>query len=371
MNLASYNFYNLLSNPQIAESAIKTLRTYGVGPCGPPGFYGTQDVHQRVEADIAAHIGVSSCIIYAQAFSTISSVIPCFSKRGDIIVVDNAVGYPIRKGVQISRSTIRWYEHGDMEDLERVLKKVVQDGKRKPLTRRFLVAEGISEMLGDIADLPKLVELKTKYKFRLILDESQSYGVLGAHGRGLTEHQHVDPSSVDMLTGSMAGALCAAGGFCAGSDEVVEHQRITSASYTYSAALPAMMATTASETIRLLSTDEPVGMVAARPASPNLAAQKDTQAQLSNSIGIGGPEAIRQLRDLIKTMKVQIDPKSDFLECTSDPDCPVLICPLKEDVVVQRNLSREDQEWLLQDIVEEVLDIYPHFGGIANKNHSV
>lgn len=357
MNLASYNFYNLLSNPNIAEQAIKTLRTYGVGPCGPPGFYGTQDVHNRVEADIAAHIGVPSCIIYAQAFSTISSVIPCFSKRGDVIVVDNAVGYAIRKGVQISRSTVRWYNHGDMEDLERVLKKVVQDGKRKPLTRRFLVAEGVSEMIGDVADLPKLVELKTKYKFRLILDESQSYGILGAHGRGLTEHQHVDPTAVDLLTGSMAGALCAAGGFCAGSDEVVDHQRITSAAYTYSAALPAMMATTASEAIRLLSTDEPVGMVAARPASPNSTGQKDTPAPPSTSIGIGGPEAIRQLRDLIKAMKAQIDPKSDYLECTSGQDCPVLICPIREDVIAQRSLSREDQEWLLQDIVDEVCHI--------------
>jgi serine palmitoyltransferase len=31
------------------------------------------------------------------------------------------------------------------------------------------------------------VELKKKYKFRLILDESYSFGMLGKHGRGLTE----------------------------------------------------------------------------------------------------------------------------------------------------------------------------------------
>ena len=74
----------------------------------------------KTEADVAAHLGVPACIIYAQSFSTISSVIPSFSKRGDIIVADKAVNFSTRKGIQISRSTVRWYEHNDMEDLERV-----------------------------------------------------------------------------------------------------------------------------------------------------------------------------------------------------------------------------------------------------------
>jgi len=75
-NLASYNFYNFNANEQIKEKAIQTLRTYGVGPCGPPQFYGTQDVHVKAEADIASFLGTEGCIVYAQSFSTISSVIP-------------------------------------------------------------------------------------------------------------------------------------------------------------------------------------------------------------------------------------------------------------------------------------------------------
>jgi serine palmitoyltransferase len=146
-----------LSSEALKEKAIQTLRTYGVGPCGPPGFYGTQDVHMKIEADIAAHLGTPACILYAQAFSTISSVIPTFSKRGDIIVADKAVNYSIRKGLQISRSTVKWYEHNDMEDLERVLAGIVKDQARKPLTRRFIVTEGMFEDIGDMSDLPKIV----------------------------------------------------------------------------------------------------------------------------------------------------------------------------------------------------------------------
>ena len=158
-NLASYNYYNLVANEHIREKAIETLRTYGVGPCGPPQFYGTQDVHMKTEADVASHLGAEACIVYAQSFSTISSVIPAFSKRGDIIVADKACNYAISKGLQICRSTIRWYEHNDMEDLERVLQRVVKEQSKKPLTRRFIVTEGLFETVGDCVDLPKVVSL--------------------------------------------------------------------------------------------------------------------------------------------------------------------------------------------------------------------
>ena len=113
----------------------------------------------KTEADIAAHLGVPACILYAQAFSTISSVIPAFSKRGDIVVADKSVNYAIRKGIQISRSTVRWYEHNDLEDMERVLQKVIKEQAKKPLMRRFIVTEGLFEDVGDMVDLPKIVRL--------------------------------------------------------------------------------------------------------------------------------------------------------------------------------------------------------------------
>src|ERR1700744_1828633 len=126
------------------------------------------------------------------------------------------------------------------------------------------------------------IELKLKYKFRLILDETWSFGVLGRTGRGVTEHQHVDAAEVDMIVGSMAGPLSAGGGFCAGSDEVVEHQRLSAVAYTFSAALPAISAVTASETLMMLQTQH---------------------------------DLIPTLRDNIKAMWAQIDPRSDWMFC--------------------------------------------------------
>ncbi|KAH6886473.1 pyridoxal phosphate-dependent transferase [Thelonectria olida] len=322
-NLASFNFYNFNGNEQIKDKAIQVLRTYGVGPCGPPQFYGTQDVHMKTEADIASYLGTEGCIVYAQAFSTISSVIPSFCKRGDVIIADRDVNFSIRKGLEVSRSNIRWFSHCDMDDLERVMQAVVKEqAKSKKLTRRFVVTEGLFELTGDETDLPRLVELKEKYKFRVILDETWSFGVLGRTGRGVTEAQNVDPQAVDMIIGSLAGPLCAGGGFCAGPKDVVEHQRITSSSYTFSAALPAMCAVTASETLNLLQSN---------------------------------PDILMQCRENIKAMRAQLDPRSDWVMCPSSAENPVMLLVLKPEVVKARKLELEDQERILLDCVEEAL----------------
>lgn len=44
---------------------------------------------------------------------------------------------------------------------------------------------------GQIAPLDEIIKLKEKYRFRILLDESNSFGVLGSSGRGLTEHYGV------------------------------------------------------------------------------------------------------------------------------------------------------------------------------------
>ena len=117
------------------------------------------DVHMNLERDIADFLGAESAILYSQGFSTISSVIPAFCKRGDIVVADRGVNFAIQKGLQISRSTIRWYDHNDLKSLEEVLETVEKERKKRkaPLTRRFIVTEGIFEKDGVMVDLPKLV----------------------------------------------------------------------------------------------------------------------------------------------------------------------------------------------------------------------
>ena len=54
---------------------------------------------------------------------------------------------------------MRWFEHNDMEDLQRVLARVTKEQAKKPLTRRFIITEGLFENVGDLSDLPKIVRV--------------------------------------------------------------------------------------------------------------------------------------------------------------------------------------------------------------------
>lgn len=165
------------------------------------------------------------------------------------------------------------------------------------------------------------IELKEKYKFRIILDESWSFGVLGRTGRGVTEAQNVDPSQVDMIIGSLAGPLCAGGGFCGGSKDVVAHQRIASSSYTFSAALPAMLAVTASETMNIVQNNSDV---------------------------------LNTIRENVRALRAQLDPRSDWVMCTSAIENPILLLVIKPNIVQSRRMTLDDQDRVLQECVDEV-----------------
>ncbi|KAJ1949809.1 serine palmitoyltransferase component, partial [Linderina pennispora] len=145
LNFASYNFLGFINSPDIEKRAQEMLRKYGVGSCGPPGFYGTLDVHMELEKQLAAFVGHSSAILYSQAFTTTLSVIPCFSKRGDIIVADEGVAFSLQQAIALSRSKVYWYKHNDMADLERVLAEVNAQlaGRKSALPRKFIITEGL------------------------------------------------------------------------------------------------------------------------------------------------------------------------------------------------------------------------------------
>ncbi|KAL9917284.1 serine palmitoyltransferase 1-like [Glossina fuscipes fuscipes] len=87
-----------------------------------------------------------------------------------------------------------------------------------------------------LCPLRELVKLRAKYKLRLFLDESISFGVLGTTGRGIAEHFNVDLFEVDLM------AMGSIGGFCVGSHFIVEHQRLSGVAYCFSASLPPMLA---------------------------------------------------------------------------------------------------------------------------------
>jgi serine palmitoyltransferase len=255
-NFSSCNFLGLVGDPAIVDECKRTMQKYGCGACGPRGFYGTVDVHLQCEAALSKFMDVEDAILYSFGSSTGSSVLPAFCKRGDVVVCDKGIGFSLQTGVSLSRADVRWFEHNDMVDLERVLKEVTAGDKAKPRRaleqRRFIIVEGIYANYGDIAPLDRIVDLKEKYLFRLVLDESMSLGVLGATGRGALEHFNIDRADVEIAIADLANAFATVGGVCVGDRAVVSHQRLSGAGYCFSASQPPFLATAATEAVKVL-----------------------------------------------------------------------------------------------------------------------
>ncbi|XP_036158319.1 serine palmitoyltransferase 1 isoform X3 [Myotis myotis] len=220
INFASFNFLGLLDNPRVKAAALASLKKYGVGTCGPRGFYGTFDVHLDLEDRLAKFMKTEEAIIYSYGFATIASAIPAYSKRGDIVFVDRAACFAIQKGLQASRSNIKLFEHNDMADLERLLKEQEIEDQKNPrkarVTRRFIVVEGLYMNTGTICPLPELID------------------------------------DIDLISANMENALASIGGFCCGRSFVIDHQRLSGQGYCFSASLPPLLAAAAIEALNIM-----------------------------------------------------------------------------------------------------------------------
>lgn len=264
LNLAIHNYLGLADRQQTDQSALQALKTYGVGTCGPRAFFGTLDLHLKLESQVAKFMGVEAVVLYALNFTVMYSSIPAYVQREDVIFADEAVNFGISQGIGAARCRYYYFKHNNCEDLERLLqqeeRREQQQSRRNRFRRnktcRFLILEGIYMNSGTLVNLRKMVALRAKYKCRLFIDESVSFGVLGASGKGVFEHFSVDLSEADLIAGSFEHSLSSTGGFVCGTEFVVEHQRCHSKAYAFSASLPAFQAESSIANLSCL-TNEP------------------------------------------------------------------------------------------------------------------
>ncbi|KAJ8441337.1 hypothetical protein Cgig2_024849 [Carnegiea gigantea] len=116
---------------------------------------------------------------------------PSVRKAISLSCKDEGVHWGIQNGLHLSRSTIVCFKHNDMASLKSTLEKVTVEKKQAKEIRRYIVIEALYQNSGQIAPLDEIIRLKEKYRFRLLMDESNSFGVLGHSGRGLTEYHGV------------------------------------------------------------------------------------------------------------------------------------------------------------------------------------
>lgn len=221
-------YTGLTGDQRIIDAAKKALDKYGSGCAGSRFLNGTLDLHVQLEKELAEYIGKDETLCFSTGFFVNSGVLAVVVGRGDYIICDDRDHASIVDGRRLSFARQLHYKHNDMEDLENILKGLPHEAVK------LIVVDGVFSMEGDLANLPKIVELKHKYNCSIMVDEAHGLGVFGKEGRGVCDHFGLT-DEVDLIMGTFSKSMASIGGFIAGDNDTINYLRHTVRTYIFSA----------------------------------------------------------------------------------------------------------------------------------------
>ncbi|TKI48864.1 8-amino-7-oxononanoate synthase [Lysinibacillus tabacifolii] len=203
---SSNNYLGLATDSRLKKKATEGISKYGTGAGGSRLTTGNFDIHEQLESEIADFKKTEAAIVFSSGYLANVGVISSVMKAGDTIFSDAWNHASIIDGCRLSKAKTIVYEHADMVDLERKLRQSHGDGLK------FIVTDGVFSMDGDIAPLPKMVELAKEYKAYIMIDDAHATGVLGNDGCGTADYFGLK-DEIDFTVGTLSKAIGAEGGF--------------------------------------------------------------------------------------------------------------------------------------------------------------
>ncbi len=232
INFCANNYLGLANHPDIVEAAHQGLRDHGYGLSSVRFICGTQDIHKKLEAEIARFFQKEDAILYSSCFDANGGLFEALLGDEDAVISDELNHASIIDGIRLCKSRRERYRHNDMTDLARCLMEA------KDCRFRLIATDSVFSMDGDYARLPEICELADKFDAMIMIDDCHATGFVGANGRGAAEHLGV-LDRIDIITSTLGKSLGgASGGMTVARKEVVEWLRNRSRPYLFSNSLP-------------------------------------------------------------------------------------------------------------------------------------
>jgi 8-amino-7-oxononanoate synthase len=225
----SNNYLGLTTHPKVRQAAIDAINKYGTSCTGSRFMNGTLTLHVELERELAEYVGKEAALVFSTGYQTNLGTISALVGKGDFVITDKDDHASIIDGCMLSRGKMLRFKHGDMADLERVLKGVPKDAGK------LVVTDGVFSMGGDIAPLPEMLEITKKYGARLMVDDAHSIGVLGG-GHGTSAYYGVT-DEVDLIMGTFSKSFASLGGFIAGDFDIIHYIQHHARSLIFSASI--------------------------------------------------------------------------------------------------------------------------------------
>ncbi|MDR1672428.1 MAG: aminotransferase class I/II-fold pyridoxal phosphate-dependent enzyme [Bacteroidales bacterium] len=231
------NYIGLANHPEVRKIDGEAAVRWGLGyPMGARMMSGQTLLHEKLEQQLAEFEQKEDAYLLNYGYQGMFSIIDNLVNRHDVIVYDAECHACIIDGLRLHIGKSFRYFHNDMENLDKTLQRATRTAEENG-GGILLITEGVFGMSGDLGKLDEIVQLKNKYKFRILVDDAHGFGTMGKNGAGTSEHLDV-MDGVDLYFGTFAKAMAGIGGFISGPETVINYLRYNMRSQIFAKSLP-------------------------------------------------------------------------------------------------------------------------------------
>jgi 8-amino-7-oxononanoate synthase len=300
LDLAGNDYLGLRTHPAVVAGAVAAAETYGGGAGASRLVTGTLDVHDELEAALAALTGAPSALVLSTGYAANLSVLTTLADAGTLVVSDEHAHASLIDGCRLSRAAVSVSRHNDVEHVAELL-------ARRESPRAVVVVESIYSVLGDAAPIDDLVALTAEAGAILIVDEAHALGVVGPRGGGLVAAAGQARAEHVVVTATLSKSLAAQGGAVLASPEVREHLVNTARPFIYDTGLaPASAGAALAATAVLRDHPELMARVHANAARLAEACGVEVPVGAVMSVPMAGPHEAVEAVDAARARGIRI-----------------------------------------------------------------
>ncbi len=247
------DYLGLANDPEVREADIEAVKKFGSAyPMGARMMSGHTDLHEKLEQELANFVKKESAYVLNFGYQGIISTIDTLVSKNDIIVYDVDSHACIVDGVRLHLGKRFTYKHNDIESLDKNLERATKAAE-KTGGGILVISEGVFGMLGQQGRLKEIVALKSKYKFRLLVDDAHGFGTMGATGAGAGEEQGIQ-DGIDIYFATFAKAMASTGAFIAADKEIIGYMKYNMRSQMFAKSLQSVLVEGVLKRLDLLKT---------------------------------------------------------------------------------------------------------------------
>ena len=234
------NYLGLGNHPEVRKVDAEAAAEWGLAyPMGARMMSGQTKYHEQFEKEAAEFEKKEDAFLLNFGYQGMVSIIDSLLDRNDVAVYDSESHACIIDGLRMHMGKRFVYPHNNMENCEKQLQRATKMAE-KTGGGILVITEGVFGMTGDLGKLDKLVELKKKYNFRILVDDAHGFGTMGKTGAGTSEHFGV-MDEIDVYFATFAKSMAGIGAFVASDKYIVDHFRYSMRSQIYAKSLPMPM----------------------------------------------------------------------------------------------------------------------------------